>query len=115
MAEGSWFEALPPELAGTILAVVSNPPYVAPDDPLPPEVADWEPTEALVPGPTGLEAIDEIVTEAPEWLHPAGVLVVELAPDQAETAIDLAVGAGFAHAEVRPDLSGRLRALVARR
>ena len=50
LAEGDWFEALPEDLRGRIDVVVSNPPYVATDDPLPPEVADWEPREALVPG-----------------------------------------------------------------
>ena len=61
---------------------MSNPPYVAehevPD--LPRAVVDWEPRLALVSGPTGLEAIEAIVAEAPHWLEPAGALVVELAP-----------------------------------
>ncbi|MCP3913710.1 MAG: peptide chain release factor N(5)-glutamine methyltransferase [Actinomycetia bacterium] len=114
MAEGSWFSALPAELAGSILALVSNPPYVAPTDELPSEVADWEPTDALISYPTGLEAIAEIVSQAPDWLHPAGVLVVELAPSQASAAVEAAWAAGFSFAEVRLDLAGRARALVAR-
>ncbi len=43
LAQGSWFEALPPELAGTVDLVISNPPYVAEGDDLAPEVARWEP------------------------------------------------------------------------
>ena len=39
---------------------------------------------ALVSGPTGLEAIEAIVAAAPAWLEPDGVLVLELAPHQAE-------------------------------
>ncbi|MCP5027437.1 MAG: peptide chain release factor N(5)-glutamine methyltransferase [Actinomycetia bacterium] len=115
LTEGSWFAALPAELAGSILAIVSNPPYVAPTDELPAEVADWEPTEALIPGPTGLEAIAEIVAHAPDWLHPEGVLVIELTPAQAHAAVRAALASGFSSAEVRPDLAGRPRALVARR
>lgn len=114
IVEGSWFDALPDELRGTVSMVVSNPPYVAPDDDLPPEVADWEPRDALVPGPTGFEAIDEIVATAPGWLAPTGCLVVELAPDQGDDAVAAAWRAGFAHAETRPDLVGRTRMLVAR-
>ena len=114
LVEGSWFDALPRELRGTLDLVVSNPPYVAASDALPAEVADWEPAGALVPGPTGLEAIEEIVAGAPVWLCRPGALVVELAPSQAEDAVALARAAGFADAEVAPDLTGRPRALVAR-
>ncbi len=114
LVEGDWFAALPPDLAGAIDLVVSNPPYVASSDPLPPEVEAWEPGEALVAGPTGLEHVERIVGEAPAWLAPAGVLVLELAPHQAERAAAGARAAGFAEVEVRPDLAGRARVLVAR-
>ena len=115
LAEGDWFEALPEDLRGRIDVVVSNPPYVATDDPLPPEVADWEPREALVPGETGLEAIEQIVRTAPGWLRPDGVLVVEIGETQGEATAALARDAGFATADIHPDLAGRDRALVARR
>ena len=114
LVEGSWFDALPRDLRGALDLVVSNPPYVAASDPLPAEVAEWEPAGALVPGPTGLEAVEEIVAGAPVWLRRPGVLVVELAPSQADDAIALARAAGFADALVAPDLTGRPRALVAR-
>ncbi|MEJ7765124.1 MAG: peptide chain release factor N(5)-glutamine methyltransferase [Acidimicrobiales bacterium] len=115
VATGSWYEALPPELAGRIDLVVSNPPYLAEAElaDLDPAVAAWEPAEALVAGPTGLEAIEVVVGGAPRWLGRPGALVVELAPPQAEAAVALALESGFDRAEVRPDLSGRPRALVA--
>jgi release factor glutamine methyltransferase len=117
IAEGSWFAALPAEVRGHLRAVVANPPYVAEHEveTLPDEVARWEPVRALVSGQTGREAIDQIVTEAPEWLEPEGTLVVELAPHQAASAAELARQVGFLSVEVRPDLAGRDRALVARR
>lgn len=114
IVEGSWFEPLPDDLRGRCSLVVSNPPYVAPDDPLPAEVADWEPHDALVPGPTGFEAIDHIVHASVDWLVSGGALVVELAPDQGEDAVAAAWDAGFERAETRPDLTGRTRMLVAR-
>jgi release factor glutamine methyltransferase len=114
LVEGWWFDALPDELAGTIDVVVSNPPYVAADEVLPPEVVDWEPTSALVAGPSGLEAVEVIVGGVERWLGPQGSVVVELAPHQADAAIDLAARLGL-DAEVRPDLAGRPRVLVARR
>jgi release factor glutamine methyltransferase len=117
LSSGSWFAALPGALRGALRLVVSNPPYVAEHEvgDLPAAVADWEPRLALVSGPTGLEAIEAVVTEAPQWLEPEGVLVVELAPHQAAPATTLAVAAGFADVSVRADLAGRDRALVARR
>lgn len=116
LAQGSWFAALPPMLQGRLDLIVSNPPYVSAHEvaDLPPEVAHWEPREALVAGPTGLEQIEAIVSEAPLWLRRPGALVVEIAPHQAEAAVATAGGAGFIDADVRADLAGRPRALVAR-
>jgi release factor glutamine methyltransferase len=112
--EGSWFGPLPPDRAGRVDVVVSNPPYVAADEDLPPVVADWEPTGALVSGPTGLEAVEEIVAAAADWLVPGGLLVVEIGATQGPAAAAVAEAAGLVDVEVRPDLAGRDRALVAR-
>lgn len=116
LREGSWFDALPAELRGRVAVVVSNPPYVSEEEygALPTEVRDHEPAEALVSGPTGLEAVEAIVLGAPEWLVPGGSLVLELAPHRAGPVRELAGGAGFVEVEVRPDLAGRERVLVAR-
>jgi len=115
LAAGRWYEALPPELAGRVDMVVSNPPYVASAemDDLDPAVAAWEPAGALLAGPVGTEAIEEVVDGARRWLREPGALVVELAPSQAEAVVAMALGAGFTRAVVRPDLTGRPRALVA--
>jgi len=115
VARGSWFGALPETLRGTLLLVVANPPYVAADDDLPPVVRDWEPAGALVSGPTGLEALEVLVAEAPAWLDPAGTLVLELAPHQGEAVAARARAAGFAEVLLRHDLTGRIRTLIARR
>jgi len=116
LAEGRWFDAVPPDLHGQVDLVVSNPPYVAETEAadLPAEVGDWEPRQALVAGPTGLEAITEIVAEAPGWLARPGAVVVEIAPHQAKAASRAARAAGFEQVDVRPDLQGRLRVLVGR-
>jgi release factor glutamine methyltransferase len=115
LLEGSWFDPLPAELRGGVDLVVANPPYVASDESLPREVAEWEPAAALIAGPTGLEAITAIVEAAPTWLARPGALVVELAPHQADAVRATATAAGFEAVDVRPDLGGRPRALVARR
>ena len=115
LVEGDWWDALPDELRGAVDVVVSNPPYVAGEEDLPPEVEEWEPPGALRAGPTGREALEVIVGGAPAWLARPGVLVVELAPHQAEPVADLARRAGFAAVQVVDDLAGRRRVLVARR
>ncbi len=114
LVEGDWFSALPSELAGTVDVVVANPPYVAAGDDLPAEVREWEPAAALVAGATGLEHLERIVDEAPRWLARPGALVVELAPHQAGAVSAAARAVGFSEVEVRPDLAGRDRMVVAR-
>ncbi len=115
LAEGSWYAALPDELRGAVGLVVANPPYVAADEHLPPEVRDWEPAGALVSGPTGLEAIEQVVAGAATWLRPGGVLVVEIGAAQGDAVGRLARQAGLVDVEIRPDLAGLDRMLVARR
>lgn len=114
LAQGDWFAALPDELRGAIHLVVSNPPYVATGEALPREIEDWEPVEALRSGRSGVEALETIIAAAPEWLACPGVLVLEIAPEQALTVRALAAEAEFDEVDVRPDLTGRPRAVVAR-
>ncbi|MDQ1369078.1 MAG: release factor glutamine methyltransferase [Acidimicrobiaceae bacterium] len=116
LVEGSWWDALPASLRGQVSLVVSNPPYVTTAEmaSLPAVVAEWEPALALHGGPTGLDAIEVIVSEAPRWLARPGALVVELAPHQAGAARSLAQRAGFDDVRVEQDLAGRERALIAR-
>ena len=112
LAEGDWFAALPPELRGTVDVIVSNPPYIAENESLPAEVSEWEPRDALVAGPTGLEAIRTILATAPNWLRPRGAVVLEIGETQSDAAV--AAADGF-RTDVRPDLAGRPRVLVALR
>ncbi len=116
VAQGSWFDALPDSLAGSVALVVSNPPYVseAEWEALEPSVRDHEPKGALVPGPTGLEALEALLVDAVHWLVPGGSLVVELAPGQADELRTRAAELGYRELAVREDLAGRRRVLVAR-
>jgi release factor glutamine methyltransferase len=116
LVHGDWFDALPGELRGSVRLVVSNPPYVAEHefDDLPPVVSQHEPRGALVSGPTGLEAIERILSDAPGWLAPEGCVVLEIAPHQAEHAVELASARGFTDVRVKRDLTGRDRVLTAR-
>jgi release factor glutamine methyltransferase len=114
VVEGTWFEALPAAGRGRLDLVVSNPPYVRADEKLPDVVAKWEPRQALVPGPSGLEAYDVLVPGAAEWLAPHGALVLECAPDQVATLIERCEEVGFDEVEAFEDLAGRPRGIIAR-
>ena len=115
LVEGSWFSALPDELRGEVGVVASNPPYVPDAAPLPADVVDWEPAEALRAGDDGLADIRVIVAGAVEWLAPGGALVVEHGDDQGPATRALAASAGFDEIRTGTDLAGRDRFLVARR
>ncbi len=116
LVQGSWWAALPASLQGRVDLVVSNPPYIgsAEMSQLDVEVAAWEPRLALEAGLTGLEAVGEILGGSRAWLRPRGVAVIEIAPHQSAPVTTLARSAGFGSVEVRPDLAGRDRILVAR-
>jgi release factor glutamine methyltransferase len=115
LRHGDWWDALPADLGGQVDLVVSNPPYVAATDPLPREVADWEPVDALVPGSRGLEALETIVAGAPAWLTHGGWLVCEIGETQGATVRAMASSAGLTAVDVKKDLAGKDRVLVARR
>ena len=114
LAEGSWFDALPTELAGRVDVIVANPPYVATGDELDDVVRSWEPPDALFSGPTGLDDLMTIADGAPDWLMADGALVVEFGTSQASALVAHLDGIGFVDIEVADDLAGRPRALSAR-
>lgn len=116
MTQGAWFEALPDELKGRCDVIVSNPPYVSPEEmaELPDDVRGWEPEVALLAADRGLADITTILAEAPGWLARPGAVLLEMAPHQTEEAHQLARDAGFTSVSVWPDLAGRDRVLRAR-
>lgn len=116
LARGAWFDALPEGLRGKVDVVASNPPYVAEPEmtELPSEVREWEPHEALVSGPAGLDDLAAIVAAAPDWLARPGALLCEMAPHQTHTVEAMARDAGFTSVSIWPDLAGRDRTLRAR-
>ncbi|MCC5953755.1 MAG: peptide chain release factor N(5)-glutamine methyltransferase [Acidimicrobiia bacterium] len=115
LVHGDWCAALPAELRGRVDLVVSNPPYVPDGAPLPESVVRWEPAEALRGGQRGLGPIGLILDSAPEWLAPAGALVVECSPEQAREVASMATDAGLERPEIHSDLADRQRVVLARR
>ena len=113
VARGSWFE---PVADRTFDIVVSNPPYIAADDPrVEPGVRRFEPPQALFCGPTGLEAIETIVAGAGRHLAPGGWLVLEHGDTQGEAVRELLRRAGFERVQTHRDLAGHERCTEGRR
>jgi release factor glutamine methyltransferase len=104
---GSWFAPL----AGRRFDVVAaNPPYIARGDvDLAAEVSRFEPEIALIAGPTGLEAIEQIVAQAGAHLAPGGWLILEHGWTQAGAVRERLVRSGFAHVRSHADLAGHER------
>jgi release factor glutamine methyltransferase len=114
------------ECAGFDL-IVANLPYVAERDwpGLAPEVTKWEPPEALLAGPDGLDAIRSLATTLRERssLRIAGknalsrkeVVGLEVGESQAQAVGEMLRDAGFAQIETRRDLAGIERVVVGRR
>lgn len=116
LALGDWFSALPADLRGTVDVVVSNPPYIAEGDPeVAPDVLEWEPAGALFAGTDGLGAIRTIAAQAPEWLRPGGVLLLEIGHRQGDAVRSILTDVGYADVEIRRDLTDRDRIAYARR
>ena len=104
---GSWYEALPEDLRGSLDVIVSNPPYIATGDPLVGEsVLNWEPHIALFAGVDGLNDLRAVVSGAVNWLVPGGLLAVEMGFTQANVVSQLFESAGFNNVSVHKDLAG---------
>lgn len=110
LVEGRWFEPL---IDLHFDLVVSNPPYVARNDPhLQEGDLRFEPQQALSAGPDGLEAIREIVVSAKNHLKPGAWLMLEHGYNQGEAVINLFKQNGFNHVFCHQDYAERERATV---
>ncbi len=113
---GNLFEPLA-DLDGEVDLLVSNPPYVAQDriDQVEPAVLEYEPRSALLAGPDGLGVIRVLVEQAGPFLKTGGYLLLEMAFDQADAITSLFRSTtGWAEPQVRKDLAGKPRAVLAR-
>ena len=99
---------------GSFDAVLSNPPYIADGDALPPTVAHHEPHAALCGGDDGLAVIRRLVARCAERPD-VRLLALEVGEGQADAVAALISEAAFGTVETRPDLAGIDRVVVGRR
>lgn len=105
-----FLEGTLPEV-GDFDLIVANLPYVSEAEwrGLEPEVTEWEPREALLAGPDGLDAFRATI---PSLAGVAPVLALEIGAGQAKAVAAMLSEAGFDAIETRRDLAGIERVVV---
>ncbi|MBF0623667.1 MAG: peptide chain release factor N(5)-glutamine methyltransferase [Magnetococcales bacterium] len=114
LRQGNWFGVLDPGERFDV--IVANPPYVADGEwqELQPEIRLWEPKEALLAGPDGLNAYRTLLPGSGPWLKPDGMLAVEIGTTQGEAVSDLMRQARYQEVAVHRDYSGHPRVVTGR-
>ncbi len=112
--ESDWYQNLPAELEFDL--IVSNPPYIAAAHPfLAQGDLPAEPSLALTPGDTGLEALQQIIKDAHHHLVDGGYLLLEHGYDQQNAVAELLASNGFAEIRCVYDFNDLPRASSAKR
>jgi len=108
------FASLPD--AGRCELLLANLPYVSEGEweALEPEIREYEPREALVSGPTGLEAIESLLDSLSRLGEPPAAIALEIGARQGTEVKRLVRDAGYREVEVRTDLAGLDRVVVGR-
>lgn len=88
--------------------VVANPPYVPDSQPLPKDVANFEPAVALFGGSDGLELPKRFISAAARLLKAGGLLAIEHSETQGEAIANL-LSTDFQQIALHQDLTGRPR------
>jgi release factor glutamine methyltransferase len=106
-----------PLAAGSLDALVSNPPYLSLGEyaGLDPSVRDWEPAAALASGPDGMQATARLLDEGRRVLRPGGWIAIEVDCTRAGDCARRAAALGWDAVAIHADLYGRERYLLAQR
>lgn len=113
VAHGSWWNALPQDIAGQIDIAICNPPYIAhADGEVAPDVHMYEPHSALYAHDNGLADLRTVIEGASTWLKKSGWLVLEIGYQQGADVLAMMSTSGFVGAEIKQDLSGKDRIAV---
>ena len=94
--------------------IVSNPPYIPTEviDGLQPEVAQFEPMQALDGKEDGLYFYRKIVKECRKYLTEKGKILFEIGHDQGAAVSEMLTYAGFSEVKVVKDLAGNDRVVI---
>ncbi|WP_299263257.1 peptide chain release factor N(5)-glutamine methyltransferase [uncultured Psychrosphaera sp.] len=108
--QSDWFEQIPNTKFNLI---VSNPPYIEENDPhLKQGDVRFEPLSALTAADNGLSDIKKIVSQAKDYLHDNGLLIIEHGNTQGEAIRDVFIQNGYRNTSTIKDLSENDRITV---
>lgn len=111
--QGDWFAPLG---ARRFALLLSNPPYVAADDPvLLGDSLRHEPRTALTPGIDALADLHALIDAAPQHLRPGGRLLLEHGASQGGAVRARLAAQGYADIVSHPDAAGHERVTEGRR
>jgi release factor glutamine methyltransferase len=96
--------------------LLANLPYVSEAEwaEVAPEIREYEPRQALVAGPTGLEVIEALLAELARLEAPPAAIALEIGAGQGDPVAELVRGAGYGEVDVRKDLADLDRAVIGR-
>lgn len=95
--------------------ICSNPPYIPSLDlEMVEKEVQLEPQIALDGGPDGLDFYRTLTSEAPQYLHKGGFLILEIGYDQGKAIADLATVHGFSNCQILQDYAGNDRVVIMR-
>ena len=107
LIHSDWFQNIDAE---NFDIIISNPPYIASDDPhLTQGDVRFEPESALSSGVTGMDDIEHLCAQAKKYLLQNGWLIVEHGYNQKQLVAECFAKNGFSEIEQKQDLSGHTR------
>ncbi len=98
---------------GNIDLVISNPPYIHPDEAVGPGVRQFEPHQALFAPPDGLIFYQALATHAHLVLNPGGVLACEIGYTQKNAVTEIFLAQGWQDIRVFQDYGKQDRVIIA--
>ncbi len=107
-----WFSEIGPELSFDL--IISNPPYIEPNDPHLEQTIRHEPRNALVAEDDGMRDIKKIIQQSATYLQRSSWLLLEHGYDQSLKTQTLFSESGFTKVESRLDLDKHPRVSLAK-
>lgn len=107
LSQSNWFDSIKPQ---TFDIIISNPPYIGPEEDLSSEIK-YEPQTALFAGLDGLDAYKQIAAKAKDYLSPQGAIYLEIGYKQKESVQKIFEEHNFKLNGTRKDLQGHTRCL----
>lgn len=104
-----------PARGGRFDLILANLPYIPDGETLPPDVARFEPAEALYGGPDGTAVIADVLAALESAAVDSRAIALEMGPGQGQRIEAMLRAIGYPETQVRRDLAGLERVTVGRR